>query len=86
MTILSILLTLFLVTIVVINSHNPISGFLSSIQIMIAVVSGALGATISRALRIRDLGTISEIRELWTSYLRQNLIGAALASIRTDHS
>lgn len=80
-TLLSIILTLFLIPIVFVENIIPDLSFLSSDQMLISLVSGALGATISRALQIRDLGTISEIKEVWTSSLAQILIGAALASI-----
>lgn len=49
-------------------------------QLILVLISGAIGATISRAIRIRQLERITELQAVGGTVVAQIFIGAALAS------
>ena len=52
-----------------------------SLQLLLVLFAGALGAALSLAIRLRDLERIQELKEVYGTLIAQMVIGATLAAI-----
>lgn len=78
---LSIVLLVLVVLLAFTDKLVSSSGLPKVIEMICILASGALGATISRAIKMRDIEKISELKTIWSTFLAQVLIGAALAEM-----